>query len=217
MRLPRMTMRKWLIVVILSALDAALIRWLIDPGPKEIEISRATVVFVVCVLGSLPMLAPLIDFLLGLRSHRGAERREVADAKETSRGLDQPHGSIWRGAGLLWWTHAPARATAENRRGEPVEPRRVPTDEMIRPAETEPSPDEPRRPRDRDGHARRVSLDSSLSAAMRSPPLPSRVLPGPPPSMEDARPGEPASTSRTPPVPSKLLPGPIPGDGPRAE
>jgi hypothetical protein len=70
MRLPRMTMRKWLIAVLLSALNVALIRWLIDPRRKEIEISHRTVVLVVGLLGSLPMLVLLIEFLSTLRSSR---------------------------------------------------------------------------------------------------------------------------------------------------
>jgi hypothetical protein len=121
--------------------------------------------------------------------------------------------ALGAGIGLLWWTHAPARAKAENGRAGRVEPQPGHTAEEIRPGETGQIADEYRSQRDGDGRMRQASSDGSPSPAMPSPPLPSRVLPGPLPEMQEGKPRASAFSSSTPPVPTKTLPGPIPGDG----
>jgi len=69
-----MTIRKWLVVVLLAALYAVFLRWLIDPARQRIEISYTTFVGIVALLGALPMLAPLVDFLATLLPSRPDDR-----------------------------------------------------------------------------------------------------------------------------------------------
>ena len=63
MGLPRMTTRRWLLVVAVSGISLAFGRFLRE------GLSRPATVGLVCLLASLPMLAVLIEFLLTLRSH----------------------------------------------------------------------------------------------------------------------------------------------------
>ncbi len=77
---PRMTIRKWLVVVLLSALYAAFLRWWLDPDRQEIEISHSTVIGLIALLGALPMLVPLIDFLTTLRPPRKPSLRSEGAA-----------------------------------------------------------------------------------------------------------------------------------------
>jgi hypothetical protein len=56
----------------------------------------------------------------------------------------------------------------------------------------------------------RTALRSIVPAVLPSPPLPSRVLPGPIPSSNHAASGDQSRLLPTPPIPSKIPPVPVP-------
>ena len=63
MGLPRMTTRRWMLIVAVFGCSLALGLLLRD------GLSRPLVVGFVCVIASLPMVAILIEFILTFRSH----------------------------------------------------------------------------------------------------------------------------------------------------
>jgi hypothetical protein len=119
-------------------------------------------------------------------------------------------GVVTMGMSLLRHTHAviaakPRNAVTEEVRGEPSKER-----QQSLTGEPEQSQDLERTQTDIDEHIRPAAVRSMLTTALPSPPLPSRVLPGPLPNPEKAAPETQAHLLPTPPVPSKSPPGPIP-------
>jgi hypothetical protein len=121
------------------------------------------------------------------------------------------------GFGVLWWAYQPARSVVERDSPERVEPHRAQQDRSGLPGETERA--EPFAQRDGRGHVIHVSVVRTAPAVVASPPLPSRVLPGPLPASKAGGPADaalspsPRAPRRYPPVPDKTLPGPDPREG----
>ena len=63
MGVPRMTTRRWMLIVAVFGMSLALGRALRD------GLSRPVAVGLVCVIASLPMLTILVEFILTFRSH----------------------------------------------------------------------------------------------------------------------------------------------------
>jgi hypothetical protein len=123
------------------------------------------------------------------------------------------------GFGLLCWAHQPARPEAERERAKWVEPRWGHGDESVLSVETGQDESGLRRDGEGKGHLRQVSLVRGAVPAVPSPPLPSRVLPGPLPGRNEGNPPDatlspsPQAPTKSPPVPDKTLPRASPGDG----
>jgi hypothetical protein len=120
--------------------------------------------------------------------------------------------ALGAGVGLLWWTHGHARAHAEQRRAQRIEPHRDRLQEIISSGETGQNPTDSRSRANGIENLSRIASNWTAPSATRSPALPSRVLPGPLPGAVDVKFPEPALSLPTPPVPTKTLPEPIPGD-----
>jgi hypothetical protein len=120
--------------------------------------------------------------------------------------------ALGAGVGLLWWTHGHTWAHAEQRRAQRIEPHRDHLQAIISSAETGQNPTDSRLRTNGIENLRRVVSSWTAPSAMRSPALPSRVLPGQLPGAVDGKSPEPAPSLPTPPVPTKTVPGPIPGD-----
>lgn len=121
--------------------------------------------------------------------------------------------ALGTGMSLLRQTQAVVAAKPEKAATDEVE--RKPGNETQKFVAGEPDqrPDLEHTPTDVDKHARRTAMRSIASATLLPPPLPSRVLPGPLPTPEQAAPERLGNLLPIPPVPSKTLPGAIPESG----
>jgi hypothetical protein len=154
----------------------------------------------------------------GYRSLEEAFRRLAARADE--------QGAPERAREYLRIAERDARIASDYDRGAEEARRLVgsnrsgPRDNDALGAESSRQTGDPRSPGHVDGHVLRLSAGGRLVTLLPAgpPPLPSRVLPGPWPGMEKAKPQDSAvpSPTRNPPVPDKTLPGPIPDTGPES-
>ncbi len=117
---------------------------------------------------------------------------------------------IGTGMGLLLWTQKVAGAKSGNSAVIKVQSQAGDGIQKIATGDFEQKPDEQQSQTDGDGYVRRAALRSIHLPTLPSPPLPSRVMPGPTPRSDQRAPDEQVHVLPSPPVPSKTPPGPIP-------
>jgi hypothetical protein len=117
--------------------------------------------------------------------------------------------ALGTGMSVLLRTHKPIVAKPGHAAITRVEHQPSEERQRIVTGESKENSDEEHSQTDGAGHVRRTALRSILSPALPSPPLPSRVLPGPLPKSDQGAPDEHSHLLPSPPVPSKIPPGPI--------
>ncbi len=105
--------------------------------------------------------------------------------------------------------HESAGARHDAARGGRIEAQPNHAGEKSEAEESGGEPSRPRAPGRVAASMRRVSAAAVPVSVLTSPPLPSRVLPGPWPGGNGPGLREPVLSSTTPPIPNKILPGPI--------